>query len=97
MTYKVIKFFTDLQDKNHAYNVGDVYPREGLAPTNERIAELSSSRNRQRTPLIEAVEDEVETVEETVEDEETTETEESVEKDSETEEEKPSKRRKRSE
>lgn len=50
--FKVIKFFHDLQDKNHEYNVGDIYPREGLTPTPERIAELSGSENKQRTPLI---------------------------------------------
>ena len=53
--YKVIKLFTDLQDKNHTYNVGDTYPREGLSPTAERIAELSGSKNRQRAPLIEEI------------------------------------------
>lgn len=52
---KVIKFFHDLQDKNHEYNVGDIYPREGLKPTDERIAELSGSENKQGTPLIEEV------------------------------------------
>lgn len=55
--YKVIKFFHDLQDNNHEYNVGDIYPREGLNPTPERIAELSGSENKQKTPLIEAVEE----------------------------------------
>lgn len=55
--YKVIKFFHDLQDKNHEYNVGDIYPREGLKPTPERIAELSGSENKQKTPLIEVVEE----------------------------------------
>jgi len=55
MKYRVIKMFTDLQDKEYAYQVGDTYPREGLSPTDERIAELSSSRNRQGKPLIEAV------------------------------------------
>ena len=49
---KVIKFFHDLQDKNHEYNVGDIYPREGLKPTPERIAELSGSENKQGQPLI---------------------------------------------
>lgn len=56
--YKVIKYFTDLQDEGYAYQVGDTYPREGLSPTDERIAELSSSRNRQEKPLIEAIPEE---------------------------------------
>lgn len=53
--YKVIKFFNDLQDSCHPYNVGDVYPREGAATTDERIAELSGSNNKQGKPLIEKV------------------------------------------
>lgn len=55
MTYTVIKAFTDLQDDGHKYSIGDIYPREGYEPTVSRITELSGSRNRQRTPLIEAV------------------------------------------
>lgn len=55
--FKVIKFFHDLQDNNHEYNVGDIYPREGLTPTPERIAELSGNENKQKTPLIEEVEE----------------------------------------
>ena len=50
--YKVIAYFTDLQDKNHEYKEGDIYPREGLEVTPERIAELSGSENKQRKPLI---------------------------------------------
>lgn len=56
--YKVIKYFTDLQDEEYAYQVGDTYPRKGLSPTDERIAELSSSQNRQGKPLIEAIPEE---------------------------------------
>lgn len=50
--YTVIKHFTDLQDKNHPYYVGDDFPREGLKVTKERIAELSSANNKRREPLI---------------------------------------------
>ena len=53
--YRVIKAFTDLQDKNHEYNVGDVFPREGLTVSDERIAELASNKNRRGIPLIRAV------------------------------------------
>ena len=38
--YKVIKNFTDLQDKNHKYVAGDTYPRNGLTVSEERINEL---------------------------------------------------------
>jgi hypothetical protein len=53
--FKVIKLFTDLQDNNHLYEVGDVYPREGLEPDEARIAELSGKDNKQGCPLIKAV------------------------------------------
>ena len=55
--YRVIKFFTDLQDNNHPYNVGDEFPRKGVAVTEARLAELAGKNNKQRTPLIQAVED----------------------------------------
>lgn len=66
--YKVIKFFHDLEDKKetksgtvyHAYNVGDTYPREGSKPSEERVAELAGSENKQGEPLIELVEERVE-------------------------------------
>lgn len=50
--YKVIKYFTDLQDSNHPYNVGDVFPRDGLTVTEERLAELAGKDNKQGVPLI---------------------------------------------
>ena len=57
--YKVIKFFTDLQDGNRIYDPADpscnTYPREGLKPTDARIAELSGSENKQGEPLIKEV------------------------------------------
>lgn len=57
MQYKVINYFTDLQDGNHAYDVGKPFPREGLEVSEKRIAELSGSNNLQRKPLIIAVEE----------------------------------------
>ncbi len=54
--YEVISYFTDLRDYDHAYNVGDEFPRPGVAVSEERIAELSSNKNKQRRPLIKAVE-----------------------------------------
>lgn len=53
--YKVIKFFTDLQDDNFAYKEGDIFPRAGKEVTQERLDELSSPNNLQNTPLIVAV------------------------------------------
>ena len=57
MSYKVIHYFTDLQDFNHPYKVGDTFPRLGMSVTEERLKELSSKNNKQGKPLIEKVED----------------------------------------
>lgn len=57
--YKVIHYFTDLQDNCHPYNVGDVYPRKGMKVTEARLAELAGSNNMQKKPLIEKVEEQV--------------------------------------
>lgn len=51
--HKVIERFADLQDGNHIYNAGDMFPREGLEVTEERIAELAGYNNKQHRPLIE--------------------------------------------
>lgn len=53
--YKVIKFFTDLQDNNHPYEVGDEYPRKGATVLPSRLKELASENNRQGQPLIEEI------------------------------------------
>ena len=53
--YKVIKYFTDLQDNNYAYYVGDTFPHNGVEVGAERIAELASDKNRIGVPLIEEV------------------------------------------
>lgn len=53
--YKVIHFFTDLQDFNHPYSVGETFPRDGFKVSKERIEELSGPNNRQGKPLIELV------------------------------------------
>lgn len=57
MAYRVIKYFTDLQDGEHPYNVGDDFPRVGADARPARIAELSGAMNRQGVPLIEEVPD----------------------------------------
>ena len=53
--YKVIKHFTDMQDNNFAYNVGDEYPRKGMSVLPSRIRELATDKNRQGVPLIEEI------------------------------------------
>lgn len=59
MTYKVIKYFTDLQDNDHEYNVGDLFPRDGKEVSEERLTELSTKNNRQSKALIERVQEQV--------------------------------------
>ena len=54
MTYKVIEFFLDLQDDNHEYSPGDIFPRPGVMVKKERIAELASDKNKLGKPLIAA-------------------------------------------
>lgn len=53
--FKVIKYFTDLQDNSYEYKVGDEYPRKGLEPTADRIIELSGSDNKRGEPLIKEI------------------------------------------
>lgn len=53
--YKVINRFFDLQDNNHVYYVGDTFPHNGVEVEAERIAELSSDKNRLGVPLIEEI------------------------------------------
>ena len=55
--YKVIKHFTDMQDNNFAYQVGDEYPRKGMSVLPSRIKELAGNKNRQGCPLIKEIPD----------------------------------------
>lgn len=55
--YEVIHYFTDLQDFNHPYNVGDIFPRDGMNVSEERLKELLGSKNKQHKPLIKLIED----------------------------------------
>ena len=41
MKYKVVRYFTDMQDNNYAYSEGDFYPREGLVVSEARIGDFS--------------------------------------------------------
>lgn len=58
--YEVIRYFEDLQDNNHPYNVGDIFPHDGMTVKEERLRELSGSNNKQRKPLIQKISEEVE-------------------------------------
>ena len=57
LMYRVITYFTDLQDNNHEYNVGDIYPHNKKKVSASRIKELSTDKNRRGIPLIEKVEE----------------------------------------
>ena len=56
--YRVIEYFTDLHDDDHEYREGDVFPREGIKVSKERLEELASDKNLRGTPVIELVEPE---------------------------------------
>lgn len=60
MSYEVVVTFTDLQDGEHLYNVGDEYPRTGYKPSAKRIDELSGANNKRGKPLIKAVQESTE-------------------------------------
>lgn len=64
--YKVIEVFTDLQDNNYRYNVGNEYPRMGYKPSTKRIDELSGANNKRGKPLIKAAQESVQSVTEGV-------------------------------
>lgn len=57
MEYRVKVAFTDLQDGNRHYKVGDAYPRNGMIVSKERLEALSTTKNKRRMELIEKVEE----------------------------------------
>jgi len=52
--YKVIHSFKDLQDNEHIYKIGDIYPRKGVHADKERVDELKTAKNKIGKPLIKA-------------------------------------------
>lgn len=50
--YVAVKTFTDLQDSNHVYKEGHVYPRDNKKADQKRVAELSSNKNRRKEAVI---------------------------------------------
>ena len=63
MQYEVLEYFTDLQDNDYEYNVGDVYPHEGYTPTDKRINDLVSDNNVRKHPIIKAIPEKTESAE----------------------------------
>ena len=55
--YKVIEYFTDSQDNEYQYHVGDTFPREGVEVSKERLTELSTTNNRRGIVAIERVQE----------------------------------------
>ena len=66
--FKVITYFTDLQDNGYAYHEGDFFPRDGVTVSNQRIKELSTTSNCRGIPLIQTSDDATEATEEPKED-----------------------------
>lgn len=60
------KTWHDLQDDGYVYKQGDIFPREGLEVSEERIKELSTINNKLGEILIQKVE-----IEENIEEKET--------------------------
>ena len=58
--YQVMEYFTDHQDADHEYHPGDIFPREGISVSEERLRELSGSDNKRGMPLIAKIQDEPE-------------------------------------
>ena len=54
--YEVIEYFEDLKNGNTPYEVGDVFPAEGVKVTKARLKELAGSDNRRGRPVIKLVE-----------------------------------------
>lgn len=59
--YKTKVLFTDLQDGSYKYLPGDIFPREGLEVSEDRLKELSTTANRRGIVLIEEVKEDAET------------------------------------
>jgi len=60
MKYVVIEAFTDLQDNNWQYGVGDEFPHTNADVSQARIEELATAKNLRGIPLIKSVEAEAE-------------------------------------
>ena len=55
--YRAVERFADIEDEKYIYDVGMIYPRKGLNPSDERIKELAGSENKVGKPVIEFFED----------------------------------------
>jgi len=55
MAFTVLISFSDVQDNQHVYGVGDEYPRPGYVASPERIKTLTGSSNTFGRPIIREV------------------------------------------
>ena len=62
--YQVMEYFTDLHDADHEYHPGDIFPREGISVSSDRLEELSGSDNKRGIPLIKEIRENSELTEE---------------------------------
>ena len=53
--YKVVRSFFDSTDNNRLYEVGDIYPTDGVKAIKKRIDELVNGTNRNGKVYIEVV------------------------------------------
>jgi len=53
MKYKVINRFTDVEDNNTVYEIGDEFPKGNFKPTKKRIDDLSKVHPRYKYIFIE--------------------------------------------
>lgn len=62
--YQVMEYFADLHDAEHEYHPGDIFPREGISVSSDRLEELSGSDNKRGIPLIKEIRENSELTEE---------------------------------
>lgn len=64
--YRAVTYFVDQLDGNHAYKPGDIFPRQGIEVSEERIKQLLNGDNNANLKCIEEVKADVEEAEEEV-------------------------------
>lgn len=55
MSYRALEYFKDLKDNGYEYHTGDTFPRVGYKPSESRLAELLSDKNKRGRAMIELV------------------------------------------
>ncbi|OME59479.1 hypothetical protein [Paenibacillus odorifer] len=55
--YRVIRKFKDLKHDEYVYQIGDMYPKEGIDVSKARLKELSTTKNKYKKIYIEEIAD----------------------------------------